>query len=183
MLELGLVCDAVVPVAKSYSAVCTRYQASPLARYNASNPWVSNIGWQQGVMNAALLGLAHDAMAMALQRAWLEPAPGARWIGFSQHLQDSEPSADHLATMNSALNWMLLQPAHDGLGNASVALLPAWPCEWSIRFKLHAPRSTVIELDYAGGNESFGELRSLVVSPPARRDRVKFLRCIPLGQQ
>lgn len=38
-------------------------------------------------MNAALLGQSEDAFRMALQRAFLPPAPGARWIGFAQHLQ------------------------------------------------------------------------------------------------
>ena len=36
-------------------------------------------------------------------------------------LQDYEPSADQFANMNSAVNWMLLQPADDGIAGASIA--------------------------------------------------------------
>ena len=37
---------------------------------------------------------------------------------------------------------MLLQPADDALGSA--LLLPAWPCEWDVHFKLQAPRQTTV---------------------------------------
>ena len=37
---------------------------------------------------------------------------------------------------------MLLQPADDAAGSA--LLLPAWPCEWDVDFKLHAPRRTTV---------------------------------------
>eukprot|EP01046_Picozoa_sp_COSAG06_P022834 COSAG06_NODE_1790_length_8394_cov_34.639301_4_plen_75_part_00 len=60
-------------------------QARDKHRENSKKSTVS----LQGVMNAALLGLAEDAFMMALQRAFLPPAPGAKWIGFAQHLQVS----------------------------------------------------------------------------------------------
>jgi hypothetical protein len=69
---------------------------------------------------------------------------------------------------------MLLQPAHDGLHNASIVLLPAWPCEWSVKFKLHAPQSTVVEVDYDGSREQ----AHLEVVPPERREAVSFARCV-----
>ena len=127
--------------------------------------------------NAALLGLADDAMAMVLQRAFLPPAPGARWAGFAQHLQDSDPSADHFANMNSALNWMLMQPAHDGLAN-SLVLMPAWPCEWSVDFRLQGPLRTTVEVRWDGASRN---LVRLEVWPPERKSAVSFARCVEPG--
>jgi hypothetical protein len=37
--------------------------------------------------------------------------------------------------MNRALQEMLLQSGEDGL-NATIVLLPAWPCTWDVQFKL-----------------------------------------------
>jgi len=75
-----------------------------------------NSGWAQGAMNAALLGLTDVVMPMVVGRAKTGPAKGYRFQGFAPHEQDYEPSADHFANMNSALNWMLLMPADDGQG-------------------------------------------------------------------
>ena len=86
-----------------------------------------NGGWNQGVMNAALLGDARIARAKVLARAHTSSATGYRFQGFAPHEQDYEPSADQLANMNSALNWMLLQPADDGANGSAIAF-GAWPC-------------------------------------------------------
>jgi hypothetical protein len=56
------------------------------------------------------LGLTRDAVTQVISRALTPPAIGYRFPGFSPHLQDYEPSVDHLANMNNALQWMLLQP-------------------------------------------------------------------------
>eukprot|EP01052_Picozoa_sp_SAG31_P034682 SAG31_NODE_4086_length_3602_cov_1.613189_4_plen_340_part_00 len=169
--------DKSVQTRNQLELAVASYHAAPLAHFNASNPFVSNIGWQQGIINAALLGLANDAMAMALQRAFLPPAPGARWQGFAQHLQDSDPSADHFANMNSAVNLMLIQPAHDGLINGSIVLLPSWPCEWSVAFKLQGPLRTTIELSWDGATK---KLVKLEVLPPHRKSVVHFARCVKM---
>jgi hypothetical protein len=46
-------------------------------------------------------------------------------------------------------------------------LLPAWPKNWNVRFRLHAPRQTVIECEYRDG-----QLINLVVTPNSRRNDV-----------
>jgi hypothetical protein len=45
-----------------------------------------------------------------------------------------------------------------------IHLLPAWPKEWNVEFKLHAPYNTTIE-----GRYSNGTLESLAVTPSGRR--------------
>jgi alpha-L-fucosidase 2 len=87
-------------------------------------------------------------------------------------LYADEPSADQFANMNSALNWMLLQPADDdGLTGSSIAF-GAWPCSWDADFKLAAPLNTTVE-----GVFKDGKLVSLTVTPPSRRSSVHVQPC------
>lgn len=133
-----------------------------------------NSGWNQGVMNAALLGQAPLAARMVLERALTAPAKGYRFQGFAPHEQDYEPSADHFANMNSALQWMLLQPADDGEGSSVV--LGAWPCAWDVNFTLKAPRNTTVH-----GTFHAGRLAQLEVVPESRRDYVHIATCQPVS--
>jgi hypothetical protein len=50
-------------------------------------------------------------------------------------------------------------------------LLPAWPRDWEVDFKLHAPLETVIE-----GRVRGGKLAELVVTPEKRRADIINLR-------
>jgi len=61
-----------------------------------------------------------------------------------------------------AFQSMLLQS--DG---GKVFLLPAWPKDWNVEFKLHAPQRTIVEGEYRDGR-----LVSLKVSPASRRPAV-----------
>ena len=63
------------------------------------------------------------------------------------------------ACLMKAFQSMLLQT--DG---KQIFLLPAWPKDWDVEFKLHAPQQTVIEGIYRDG-----KLASLRVTPEARR--------------
>jgi hypothetical protein len=121
----------------------------------------------------ALIGAAPLAAAQLLQRAHTGPAAGYRWPGFAPHEQDFDPSADHFANMNRALQEMLIQSGEDGL-DATVVLFPAWPCSWDVQFKLHGPGNTTVEVEYAAG-----KLVSLAVDPPARASAVKWASCVP----
>ena len=60
-----------------------------------------NAGWNQGIMNAALLGLTENATRMLIERAQTKLAEGLRWPGFAPHFQDFQPSADHYANYNT----------------------------------------------------------------------------------
>jgi len=132
----------------------------------------SNEGWTQGVLNAALLGRATKASSMVLTRAAkTTPAVGYRFPAFMPHMQDYQPSEDHLAVMNTALQLMLASPADDGPAGG-VLLFPAWPCAWEVQFKLAAPRKTLVAGVFRGG-----KLVNLSVTPPERASAISVLPC------
>ncbi len=60
------------------------------------------------------------------------------------------------------LQSMVLQTDGD-----KIYLLPAWPKDWNLSFKLHAPSRTVVEGVYRNG-----VMEQLTVSPPQRRENV-----------
>ena len=122
-------------------------------------------------MDAALLGMTAEAKAMVVQRATGAPAKGYRFPTFTPHYQDYEPSADHLANHNSAVQWMAMQSGDDAAG--TIVLLPAWPCEWDVSFKLRAAQNTTVTVDYAAGT-----FKTLAVDPPARKAAVKVANCV-----
>ena len=144
-----------------------------VATYRASTWAAQNVGWNYGINAAALLGLADAAAAQLAERALTPPAPGYRFPAFSPQWQDYDPSADHYANFARALQEMVLQSGDDGFQNASIVLLPAWPCDWDVDAKLWAAGNTTIELSYKGG-----ALVSLVVDPPARAAAVRGGACV-----
>jgi hypothetical protein len=104
--------------------------------------FTSDNGWNQNVMDAAMLGLTADAKELILKRAALSPdKDSGRFPVFMPHLQDYQPSSNHLAVMNNALLYMIVLQ----IDATSVYLLPSWPCEWDVSFKVHAPMRTIIE--------------------------------------
>jgi hypothetical protein len=66
------------------------------------------------------------------------------------------------------LQEMLMQTVGD-----EIRLFPAWPREWDVDFKLHAPRNTTVS-----GRLKGGTLTDLVVTPESRR---KDLQIMPPG--
>jgi hypothetical protein len=84
---------------------------------------------------------------------------------------DYAPVSELYAGLNSALNWMLLQPADDSAG--TMVLLPTWPCEWDVSFKLWGPLNTTVEVVYAAG-----VVKSAVVTPAAREKNVVWAGCV-----
>ena len=57
---------------------------------------------------------------------------------------------------------MLLQEV-----NGKLLLFPAWPREWDVHFKLHAPGKTTVEAEWKGG-----KLVNLTVIPKEREKDV-----------
>jgi len=76
---------------------------------------------------------------------------------------DETPDMDHGGSAMVGLQDMLLQT--DG---ARIMLLPAWPPDWDVDFKLHAPDQTTVE-----GTVRGGRLTSLTVNPESRRGDVE----------
>lgn len=63
------------------------------------------------------------------------------------------------------LQEMLLQTSGD-----KILLFPAWPKEWDVNFKLHAPKNTTVECHLENG-----EITSLKVEPKSREADVQVL--------
>jgi hypothetical protein len=116
----------------------------------------NNFGWCQDSIQAACLGLGDEAAKQVAERAkringgYRFPA---MWTGF-----DSIPDQDHGVNILTTLQTMLLQAD----GN-KLYVLPAWPRNWNVSFKLHGPSNTTVE-----GVFKAGKLEQLKVTPAAR---------------
>ena len=117
-----------------------------------------NSGWRQDDIFMAYLGLAEAARSNLVARARSHD-PQSRFPAFWGPNYDWTPDQDHGGVLMKAFQSMLLQT--DG---RKILLLPAWPKDWEVSFKLHAPYQTVLEGEYRQG-----QVRSLKVTPEARR--------------
>ena len=120
-------------------------------------------GWQQNAIQAAYLGMEKEAARLTAINfnTWSEAfrfptmwGPNFDWI----------PDQDHGSVALIALQRMLLQYDEDKL-----YLFPAWPKEWDVEFKLHAPQKTTIE-----GVLKNGEITQLKVIPKKREKDIVY---------
>ena len=84
--------------------------------------------------------------------------PNERFPAFWGPNYDWTPDQDHEGVLMKTLQAMLLQT--DG---SRILLLPAWPKEWNVEFKLHAPQQTTVEGVYRNG-----KVEKLKVTPESR---------------
>ena len=111
-------------------------------------------------IQAALLGHANEARDHVLDNSAPErTAPGFRFPAMWGPHCDWMPDQDHGTVMMSALQRMLMQ-----CEGSRILLLPAWPKEWNVSFKLHAPDNTTVE-----GTVEDGKIKNLKVTPESRR--------------
>lgn len=68
------------------------------------------------------------------------------------------------------LQEMLLQAVGE-----KIHLFPAWPIEWNVHFKLHAPGNTTVEAELKDG-----ELVGLTVIPEERRKILNYRNLHPI---
>jgi hypothetical protein len=92
--------------------------------------------WSQDEIQAALLGLTAEAKRGLVRRAGPAAHSDSRFPGFWNAFHDWVPDVDHGGALQLALQLMLLQT--DGVG-------VAWPAEWDVDFKLHAPGPVTVE--------------------------------------
>ena len=144
--------------------------------------------WYQGGIFTACLGLADEAKEYALAKFlhpfW--PPPGGNDINLELRSKslwklhwmdtpgweiprypafwdcmdfDQRPDMDHGGSGMIQLQEMLMQTIGD-----KIILFPAWPKEWDVDFKLHAPESTIVEVVLKSG-----KITNLKVTPESRR--------------
>ncbi|MFZ2656978.1 MAG: DUF5703 domain-containing protein [Victivallales bacterium] len=113
--------------------------------------------WQQDDTQAAFLGLTETAADYVIRRAKNKHAD-SRFPAFWGPNFDWIPDQDHGGNLMMALQAMLIQ-ADAG----KILLLPAWPKNWNVDFKLHAPNQTVIE-----GIFENGKIVKMKASPESR---------------
>lgn len=118
-------------------------------------------GWQQDELFATTLGQADEAHRLIVERAQTKN-PVSRFPVFWGPNYDWVPDQDHGAILTAALQNMIMQTDGD-----KIYLLPAFPREWDVNFKLHAPKNTVIT-----GKTVRGKIVSLTVTPSARESDV-----------
>lgn len=118
-------------------------------------------GWGYDGNVAALLGLTDEA-ARILAVKCRNSSPAYRWPATWGPNFDWLPDQNHGGNLLNTTNLMLLQPEGD-----EIRILPAWPKNWDVSFRLHAPRQTVVEAEVRNG-----KLTKLKVSPNSRRKDV-----------
>jgi hypothetical protein len=120
----------------------------------------SGFCWFQGNIFTAMMGLTAEAQQYAIerftQRCMRFPAFWNCWSF------DHPPDFDHGGGSMIGLQEMLMQT--DG---RVIRLFAAWPKEWDVDFKLHAPYQTVVE-----GVLRDGKIETLKVTPGNRRQDV-----------
>jgi hypothetical protein len=117
--------------------------------------------WYQGGIFAARLGYSEDARAVAEYKLG---DSGQRFPAF-RHSDDWAPDHNWLGAGMIGLQEMLMQTPGD-----QIILFPAWPPDWDVEFKLHAPGNTVVSGTYRDGR-----LETLDIRPPRRRADVEIL--------
>jgi alpha-L-fucosidase 2 len=127
----------------------------------AARQFKSSGGWQQDAIQAALLGLTAEAKAAVVSN-FSTHHTGSRFPAFWGPNFDWIPDQDHGAVACMALQRMLMQ-----WDDSNIHLLPAWPKEWDVDFRLHAPGRTVVE-----GRVVQGQLVDFRITPESRRNDV-----------
>lgn len=123
------------------------------------------ISWHQDAIFCARLGLTDEAREITIKKLsdasrrfpvfW---GPGHDWV----------PDHNWGGSGMIGLQEMLMQTVEE-----KIYLFPAWPKEWDVDFKLHAPQNTVIE-----GQMVDGKLTGLRVTPDSRKSDIVDLSAI-----
>ncbi len=121
-------------------------------------------GWQQNAIEAAQFGRAEEARKMLVANA-KRKHEGSRFPAFWGPNYDWIPDQCHGGNLLNTVQTMLMQT--DG---SKILLFSAWPKDWDVEFKLHAPGKTTVE-----GVLRNGKLETLTVTPAERRRDVTVM--------
>jgi len=122
----------------------------------------SHIGWKQDNIFAARLGLIDEASRLALLKLG---DSGRRFPAFWGPGYDWTPDHNWGGSGMIGLQEMLMQTS-----GRKIYLLPAWPKNWDVHFKLHAPYETSVEAVVVKG-----KIVSLNVIPSGRKKDVEVM--------
>ncbi len=117
------------------------------------------ISWHQDGIFYARMGMVKEAADYNQKK--LENSP-RRFPTFWGPGHDWVPDHNWGGTGMIGLQEMLMQTPGD-----KILLLPAWPKDWDVDFKLHAPQQTTVE-----ANVKDGKIVSVKVTPESRRKDV-----------
>jgi len=119
--------------------------------------------WIQGVVHYAHLGMTGEAREQIIRK--LDDGP-YRFPAFWPPLIDWAPDHNWGGMGMIGLQEMLMQTY-----GTRILLLPAWPEDWNVAFRLHAPEQTTVEAKVVNS-----QVEDLKVSPPNRRQDVEMSR-------
>ena len=139
---------------------------SYLNRYGVGVNLSYYAAWIHDGTHAAYLGL-HEQALTYLGRTLLAPVDTAdrwRFPTFSDGRPDEDPSVERPAIGKITLQAMLMHPSL--AANDTIHLLNAWPSNWDVQFKLHAPKKTVVRGSRAGDRIAY------TVTPSSRASDV-----------
>ncbi|MBD3589707.1 DUF5703 domain-containing protein [Bacteroides sp. GM023] len=122
----------------------------------------SHTGWKQDNIWAACLGLTEEAKRLSLAK--LSNGPH-RFPAFWGPGYDWTPDHNWGGSGMIGLQEMLLQT-----NGEQILLFPAWPKEWNVHFKLHAPGETTVEATLKNG-----KVTDLKVFPKSREKDVVIM--------
>ncbi len=118
--------------------------------------------WHQDGIFFARMGMTKEAADFNTRKLKDSPrrfptfwGPGHDWV----------PDHNWGGSGMIGLQEMLMQTIGD-----QILLLPAWPMEWDVDFKLHAPMNTTVECRFRGG-----KIIRLQVTPESRKKDIVFL--------
>ena len=122
----------------------------------------SHVGWKQDNIWAACLGLTEEAKRLTLAK--LSNGPH-RFPAFWGPGYDWTPDHNWGGSGMIGLQEMLLQT-----NGEQILLFPAWPKEWNVHFKLHAPGETTVEATLKNG-----KVTDLKVLPESRKKDIVIM--------
>ena len=124
----------------------------------------SHVGWKQDNIFAARLGLTEEAARLTTLKL---KNSGRRFPAFWGPGFDWTPDHNWGGSGMIGLQEMLMQ-----VDGEKIYLFPAWPKDWDVHFKLHAPYQTIVE-----GVLRNGKLESMKVIPQTReKDLINLLK-------